>query len=275
MSRWERLPFSEIWAVDFEFISRDGERPVPVCMVARELRSGRLLRLWQDELQPRRPPFAVGDDTLLVAFLASAEIGCFLALDWPLPTRVLDLYAEFRVRTNGMPLEHGRGLLGALSFHGLTSITSEEKAAGRTAVAGGGPWSAAERAFILDYCQTDVDPLGELLDRMLPAIQQTRQGLGQALLRGRYMCAVARMEWTGVPIDVEYLGLLRSRWDVIKLGLIEDVDREFRVFEGATFKADRFARWLANEGIAWPCTETSAAAEPGRVSGRSEGRSAA
>ena len=38
--------FNSIWLVDFEFKSDAGERPVPVCMVAREVRSGRLIRLF-------------------------------------------------------------------------------------------------------------------------------------------------------------------------------------------------------------------------------------
>ena len=48
------LPFREVWALDFEFTAKPGALPVPVCMVARELRSGQLLRLWQDELPARR-----------------------------------------------------------------------------------------------------------------------------------------------------------------------------------------------------------------------------
>ena len=36
-------------------------------MVAREIRTGRLIRLWCDEL-PDRPPFPVGDDSLVIAY---------------------------------------------------------------------------------------------------------------------------------------------------------------------------------------------------------------
>jgi DNA polymerase-1 len=32
------LPFREVWALDFEFTAEPGGLPVPVCMVARELR---------------------------------------------------------------------------------------------------------------------------------------------------------------------------------------------------------------------------------------------
>lgn len=247
------LPFDEIWALDFEFVSAPGERPAPVCMVARELGSGRLLRLWRDEL-PVDPPFRTDDRVLFVAFMASAEIGCFLELGWPIPARVLDLYVEFRAATNGLPLPEGRSLLGALSHHRVPGITSEEKREGRELVMQGGPWSYAQCREILDYCQTDVDPLGALLERMLPRIRATPEGLGQALLRGRYMGAVARMERTGVPTDVRMLASIREGWAPIKLDLIEAVDKDYGVFEGATFKAGLFAAYLVREGIAWPRT---------------------
>jgi hypothetical protein len=249
------LPFRQIWALDFEFTAGPGDRPGPVCLVARELGSGRLLRLWQDQL-PSRPPFPPGDDVLFVAYLASAELGCFLELGWPLPARILDLYAEFRAETNGLPLPAGRSLLGALSYHRLPGITAEEKSRSRELVLRGGPWTEAERRHILDYCQTDVDQLAALLERMLPAIMATRPGLGQALLRGRYMAAVARMEHAGVPIDVATLARLREGWPGIKLDLIRAVDKDYGVFEGTTFKAGLFAAWLKSEGIAWPHTET-------------------
>ena len=194
----------------------------------------------------RRPPFPIDDDTLFVAYFASAEIGCFLALGWPVPTRVLDLYTEFRNATNGTALPAGRGLLGALSYHGVPSITSEQKTEERALIMGGGPWAAAERERILDYCQTDVDPLGALLERMLPAILGRPNGLGQALLRGRYMAAVARIERTGVPIDTTMLERLRAHWADIKLELVEAIDKDFGVFEGATFKAGLFAGYLVD-----------------------------
>ena len=104
----------------------------------------------------------------------------------------------------------GDDLLLALSAHGIRDITKEEKDAGRALVMRGGPWSPAEKAGVLDYCQTDVDCLGPLLERMLPGIRSRPKGLGQALLRGRYAAAVARMEHAGVPIDVPLLERLRA-----------------------------------------------------------------
>ena len=243
----------QVWALDFEFIANPGDRPFPVCMVAHELGAGRRLRLWNDEF-PARPPFELGPDVCFVAYLASAELGCFLELGWPLPERILDLYVEFRAETNGLPLPEGRSLLGALMHHHIPGITSDEKHAGRALVMRGGPWSSEERQAILDYCETDVSALGPLLERMAPRIAETPRKLGQALLRGRSMAAVARMERTGVPIDVERLELLRARWSSIKDGLIEEVDQDFGVYEGGSFRMGLFAAWLADRDISWPKT---------------------
>jgi len=249
------LPYRAIWAIDFEFVADPGALPIPVCMVARDLISNRVIRLWQDELGPE-PPFEIDDETLFVAYFASAEIGCFLALGWPVPTRILDLYTEFRNATNGTVLPGGRGLLGALSYHGITTITAAQKTVERDLVISGGPWTGEEQRRILDYCQTDVDPLGGLLERMLPGIQARPHGFSQALLRGRYMAAVARMERVGIPIDTDTLDRLRECWSEIKLDMIKAIDADYGVFEGTTFKAGLFAGYLVDHGIDWPRTLT-------------------
>src|SRR5688572_2948803 len=95
--------FAEVWCCDFEFSTKPGERPYPVCLVATEFRTQRVIRLWADELRQRREaPFPVDQSALFVAYYASAELTCFLALGWPLPVFVLDLFVEFRNRTNGL-----------------------------------------------------------------------------------------------------------------------------------------------------------------------------
>ena len=245
-----RGEFTEIWAVDFEFGSEPGENPEPVCLVAWELRSGRKLRLWRDKFG-LTPPYPTGPDVLFVAYYASAEIGCHLALGWPAPERVLDLFTEFRNRTNGLPTENGSGLLGALDYHGLDGMGAVEKDEMRALILRGGPWSDAERAAILDYCESDVAALGRLLPAMLPYID-----LPRAPLRGRYMAALARMERSGVPIDTETLGRLRYHWSDIQDQLIADIDANYGVFEGRTFKTDRFANWLVRNNIPWPRLES-------------------
>jgi DNA polymerase-1 len=247
------LPFAEIWLVDTEFIEPPGERPTVVCLVAQELRTGRIIRLWRDEFTSE-PPFRTDEGALFVAYAADAELKCFRVLGWPMPARILDLYAEFCARTSGMDGQRRR-LLDALTFYGLPHITSEEKQAGR-ALAMKGSWTPAERREVLDYCQTDVDCLPALLERMLPRIRTGRLGLGQALLRGRYMAAVSAMELAGVPLDVRTLTAIRTHRDDIKLDLVREVDQAFDVYEGTTFKLNRFEALLDRHEIAWPRTET-------------------
>ena len=242
----DALPFAQTWVVDFEFCAKPGENPEPVCMVAWELRSGRKLRVWQDELDSS-PPYRTGSDALFISYYASAEISCHLALGWAVPERILDLFTEFRNHTNGVPTGNGAGLLGALAFFGLDSIGTAEKDEMRDLVLRGGPWSDRERLAILDYCESDVAALARLLPAMLPCID-----LPRALLRGRYMAAVARMERNGVPIDCETLGRLKRQWLDIQDALIADIDADYGVFDGRTFKADRFALWLGRSGIPWP-----------------------
>jgi DNA polymerase family A len=117
----------------------------------------------------------------------------------------------------------------------------------RELVLRGGPWSDDERLAILRYCESDVMALGKLLPPMLRHID-----LPRALLRGRYMAAAATMEHNGVPIDVPLLDKLRDRWTDIQDLLIADIDHDYGVFDGRTFKADRFAAWLAKKDIPWP-----------------------
>src|ERR1700721_656511 len=120
--------YKAIIAIDFEF-EFDGNpanRPRPVCMVARDLLTGQTWRIWRGEFGTP-PPFSTGPETLFVAYYASAEWGCFRALGWPMPARILDLYAEFKCRVNGKRPTLGVGLIGALGYFGLDTISANEK----------------------------------------------------------------------------------------------------------------------------------------------------
>ncbi len=178
--------FSSVWCADFEFYQPDGELPRPLCMVARELRSGQLLRLWEDDLLEKKAPIPGGPNSLFVAYYAAAEVSCYLVLGWQPPARILDLYAEFCCKTSGLKLPYRRNVLGCLTYHGLDGITAVEKADMQALAMRGGEYTAAERVALLDYCQTDVDALVRLLPIMLPEIS-----LLHALLRGHAMVSHA------------------------------------------------------------------------------------
>ena len=247
------LPFREIWAVDFEFHAPPGERQEPACLVAWELRTGRKIRLWCDEFEAT-PPYPTDAGVLFVSYYAPAEINCHRSLGWPVPKRVLDLFTEFRNLTNGTKVIAGRGLLGALVHFGLDHISANEKTEMRDRFIKGenfSAWSEQERLEGLDYCQSDVQALADLLPRMLPKID-----LHGALVRGRYMTAASAMEYSGVPIDTEALDRLLANWTGIKDALIADIDKDYGVYDGSTFKADRFEAFLVKNGIPWERLDT-------------------
>jgi DNA polymerase family A len=247
------LPFKHVVAADFEFefgghksmedASRSGERPRPVCAVLKNLRTGQVWEWRRDE--PWTPPFPI---ECLIACYASAELGCFKALDLPTPPYVLDLFTEFRARTNGRSTPNGTSLLGALTYFGLDGMDVTEKEDLRARILSGGPYSNEGMSAIVGYCAKDTFACADqLLPAMLPQIDVPR-----ALLRGRFMKAAAAVEWNGTPIDTTTLELLRRYWTDIQDDLITAIDKDYEVFEGRTFKLERWERWLAAHGIPWP-----------------------
>jgi DNA polymerase-1 len=250
--------FTEVWCVDFEFIALPGRLPDPVCCIARELRSGRESRLWLGE-NPLASPPPIGPEAVLVAYYASAELGCYRALGWPLPAQVIDLFAEFRVMANGRDDAlgiRGSSLLSALAHFRLTHLDPEVKTGWRDRIIAGPPYSDEDREGILDYCRSDVVALEALLGPLVSRLQSRPNWLDHALLRGRYMAAVAHMEHTGTPVDTPTLALLSEHWAEIKLALVADIGQDYPFFEGATLKLAPFGKWLAEREIGWPRTET-------------------
>ena len=141
--------FAEIWAVDFEYDSGDGDRPDCVCMVAKELRTKRVVRVWWDKLrQLDHAPFNVGDDSLFVAYSAHAELQCFAALGWPFPANILDLMVEFQAIHNGRVKKLQPKLLYVLEHYGLPSIGAVEKADMIALILSGGPWTRKQKTAV-------------------------------------------------------------------------------------------------------------------------------
>ena len=147
--------FEEIWFVDFEFISKPGQHPDVVCLVARELRSGQTIRLWRDQLGDA-PPYRIDAKALFVCFTATAECACHLALGWPLPANVLDLSPVFRCVVNGRDMPHGKGLLGALAYYGLPAVSAKYKDAMRRSHPTRAAVQPGREREILTYCEGDV-----------------------------------------------------------------------------------------------------------------------
>jgi hypothetical protein len=129
-------------------------------------------------------------------------------------------------------------------------MDADEKDAMRRLVIERDSWSHSEQRDVLGYCPSDVTSTEALLLKMAPSIDWPR-----AVLRGRYMAAVARMYRAGVPIDLDLLVRLRAHWDKIQHEMIWRTDDvRYNIYDGRTFKQRRFERWLALQGIPWPRT---------------------
>ena len=86
MTCWTGSPSSTSWpsisssssaaTSTLEDASRSGERPRPVCMVAKDLRTGQTWELFRGEFGSQ-PPFPTGPDSVLIAYYASAELVAF------------------------------------------------------------------------------------------------------------------------------------------------------------------------------------------------------
>jgi hypothetical protein len=242
--------FREVVVLDTEFHTGQvlGNRPVPVCLCAVELHSGRRHRIW---LEPdEHPTNPLPPHALYVAFSAAAEWGCFLALGWVLPLNICDLYAEFRCLTNGRLNGAGNSLIDALAYYGCPAMPKSYKQDMRERIHLGGLYTAAERVDILDYCMADVDATVLLLQTMEKDIN-----LPAALERGRYTKAVAKMEWSGIPVDVGLLRALQGYWADFRTELVAKVELEhqFHVYQPSngsySFSYKAFDAFLAREGL--------------------------
>jgi hypothetical protein len=249
ISDWRDLPFGEIWVVDTEFYpgaglsngGREGDALTPLCLVALEMRSNRLVRLWQDELG-RFPPYRLDNDVLIIAYANSAEFGFHIACGWKQPACSIDAYIEFRHHVNDGRITSGDrekgfyGIGGALRYFGEDGIDTAHKKDMRDRILQGPPFSNQERADILDYCQSDVDALARLVPYIIPTIRS----LPHAMFRAQFAWVTAQQERRGIPID-PVLAHLKERWSDIQRELVLELDRQYGCYE---FDADGKPHWV-------------------------------
>jgi DNA polymerase I len=286
-----------LWIADSEFHSEfrapgsdlmdgQGGRPAPVCFVFHNPISGETIEQFYRKGEPIPTcPISLGQDTLLVAFTATAELGTMLALWGRMSARVLDLDVEWKHVNNeeytlkGLKNEARNakgseelsplGLLGVCALHGISTRDQQHKDEMRRLILTGGPWTEEQERRILDYCAEDVwDTLG-LLAEMWEKIpnpsycHQEIDGISAALHRGRTMAAFAWMEHVGIPIDVDLNARLTKHFPAIMEDLYKEIRQEFPIFNDDSFdiapsKFLEFLKmkgWLANPDHPWPMTK--------------------
>jgi DNA polymerase I len=263
---WKQLPFREIWAVDTEFYPGpglanggvEGDPITPLCLVTLELRSGRLIRLWQDELGPF-PPYRLDNEALIIGYMNAAEFGFHIAKGWGEPACSLDAYVEFRHATNDGSVRGGDrekgfySLPGALRYFLEDEIDVTHKKDMRSRILQGPPFSFQEKRDILDYCEDDVRGLARLLPH---TIQTLCSSLKHAVFRSKFQWATAQHQHRGIPMDGVLLPRLRRHWQGVRLGLVTELDQPFGCFEVvngvAHWREQRFANYVRANRMSWP-----------------------
>ena len=280
---WRRR-FASTNYIDFEFLTDANGHSVPLCLHVLNEHTGIERAYWRDELLTMKAPFDTGPASVTVAYASNAEWSCFLALGWPLPTHVVDAYVEAIVHINGSPLwpppwrekKKGKGrprLPETLQFFGIEPRMSEtEKDENLALILNNaeslvaGTYSPELRRRIQHYNSIDTLETCDLLKVLGPTMN-----LERALFFGRYMCAVARMEYIGLPVDAEYLSQLLDAWDEIKRHYIRR-DDEFGLYDDVNFNRDRLFSLIAARGWDWPRTPTGKYKSDVKTIGKQAGR---
>ena len=225
---------------------RPASTPSPICMVARELRTGRTLKFWGDELLAQRIPRIRWGRR---PSWSPTTLPLSEAATWPWVGRCLRvslIFRRFRCRTSGLTCRAARF---ARRDDILRSGWNRERREGNHAETGNARRSVHGRRMmaLLDYCESDVigpveTAAGHAADR-----STFRERLARPLHGGR---REDRMKWH--PYRRGHPEALRSNWTAIQDRLIGAIDRHYGIYEGRIFKVDRFAAWLAAKGIQWP-----------------------
>jgi len=249
--------FREVWGWDFEFKPDGNHRPVPVTMFAKEIRSGREVRMRLADLKSAgRLPFGNEPDTLVESYSAVAELSCCEAMGLPMPRNVLCTYAEASTLINGMEIDGMAGrrpsLLEACDLYQIPHMDKAQKDAARDFILGNDPanYTPADWDFVEGYNADDVHTDIALFEAEAASID-----LPSALFRGRYSKAVVGMEATGLPVDVAYIAELRDVWQDLRLHYIRRLDHLHLYDESGSFHEDRMAALIDARGWFWPRTE--------------------
>jgi hypothetical protein len=261
MTRIRREDFRGTLAIDFEFATtREDGLPDPHVFCALELTSGRRIRLIGDELKRCRDvPFDIRHD-LVLAYNFVAESTCFEVLGWRQPWWPLDCYAEFMAMSNGLMAadvyEQGEDdrrwgfrIEDALRFYGceISAEDSAHKKEMQLLAARGEPFTPEQWEALAAYCEGDTDLLAKLFCAM-----ETTIDWPAALIRGRYMTAVAQHTFKGIPVDVGRIESFKARRSELKQQLIDECAGARRFYPSGRFNRACFFEWADEEHIGMP-----------------------
>lgn len=236
------------WVVDTEFHAPDGGPITVHCVCGRNISSGEVRKIWTGD--GKAAPWRWGPRDTMIAHYSPAELVAFLSLGWPLPPHVIDTLPEWRVAT-GQRMGHYR-LIDVAAAAGVPVMSVEHKE-GMRGVAMQPVVPEADRGALMDYCLQDV----EATVSAFTYLRDRGKILPQAILRGRYLLALSRVEHRGIPVDARLCSELTERWGEIRGAMAAEAAVRYPgAFKGTTFSLAGWSAWCEGAGIPWPSTPT-------------------
>jgi hypothetical protein len=248
--------FREVWGWDTEFRPDENHRPDLVTLFAKEIRSGRTVRMrLADLIEAGRLPFGNEPDTIVESYSAVAELACCLTAGVRMPLNVLCTYAETIASINGQELEglteKRPSLLETCELFGIEHMDKERKNAVRDFILATpiSEYTPANWTWVEDYNADDVTTDIKVFEEIAAGIDVPR-----ALFRGQYSKVVASMEHVGLPVDAAYIRTLEAVWPDLRRHYIDQLDTLRLYDEDYNWSDDRMAALIDAREWGWPRT---------------------
>jgi len=232
--------FRSLWVVDSEYATDENSLPIVRCFAGMELRTGKTLTLWADEVgRLSHNPFTHHGPALIFAWSAEAELLSFQEF-WRQPVHVYDLMVAFRMYINGRKLpdsifplkaiaqKDGRmrwrregvefpSLLKALRYFKRPRMNESEKERWRElAMRPGSFYTVDEKQALLQYCLHDVRETAVLVPYLLHRVP-----FRSVLLRGYFKAALTWATRNGLPIDMQAWLLFQQHGGTLPVSVVD------------------------------------------------------
>jgi len=241
---------SSIYAVSAVVIRNDRHVPLVFCVSVKDVTcdSSPVLLTPGNALNFRR--FAPND--MIITYDGADTLYALTQLGFALPRRHIDLRAEFCNQVNGdVNSSKDKDLRTALEHYGLGYDDHICRILASDAVESGAPLPENQVEPVRKSCLLDVKDITRLF-RLLSAKIEIRH----ALIRGQYVLSCAVIQETGIPVDSSCYWRIKSNLERIHRSLIDELDREYQVYENYHFSQRAFARYIRKAGWNWPRTAT-------------------
>ena len=188
---------------------------------------------------------------------STAELQCFIELDWPMPRNVIDLWPEYRAITNG---KRGRKdqtrLIDAMAYYQIDHISAVEKRKCGNWHCVGPPYTETES----ETCSTIAKAMSMHCWRCCVRVWPTtwRSSIPRkCCFAADLWLAQTRSDRAGIPLDVPLLQAIREHREAIHLAVIAEHETRhaWRIFDGGILRQDRVVEYLIRENIRLPVTK--------------------